>query len=328
MTGDLIGGQLIGSLSPVMFSPRGAVNHPGVPGGSLARNHRFIAHKAVTLGGFLRARRQQVRPEDVGLIAGPRRRVAGLRREELAMLAGISAEYYLRLEVGRDSNPSAHVIGALARALRLDVEATEYIHRLATVTGSPRASSAAETVADGLDQMIDLLPTPAFVANGRLDVLAANACARALSPEFGVGENFLRWRLLEPAARELYVDWDEAVEDSVRGLREVTVRDLDDPTVRALFDELSTASQRFRELWARADVGYRTGTIHMRHPRVGEIHLRRKRLSVPHRGGQHLLIYHAEPGSQSARALEKLHPHRCTSTMTSVADRPDYAAAS
>ena len=244
------------------------------------------------------------------------------------MLAGISAEYYLRLEVGRDKNPSAHVVEALARALRLDVEATEYVHRLAGVTGSCRASSAMETVADGLDQMIDLLPTPAFVASGCLDVLAANACARALSPEFDVGQNFLRWRLLEPAARELYVDWDEAVEDSVRGLREVTARDLDDPKVRVLLDELSTASQRFRELWARADVGYRTGTIHMRHPRGGEIHLRRNRLSVPHRGGQHLLIYHAEPGSPSARALEKLHPHRCVSTMASVADRPSYAAAS
>ena len=155
------------SFSPVAARPaRGTVNRPVPPGGSIARNHRLVAQKAGELGGFLRARRQQVRPEDVGLIAGARRRVAGLRREELAMLAGISAEYYLRLEVGRDKNPSAHVIEALARALRLDVEATEYIHRLAGVTGSCRASSAMETVADGLDQMIDLLPTPAFVASG------------------------------------------------------------------------------------------------------------------------------------------------------------------
>jgi transcriptional regulator with XRE-family HTH domain len=269
-------------------------------------NHRSVTQKACALGDFLRARRQRVRPEDVGLIPGARRRVAGLRREELAMLAGISAEYYLRLEVGRDKNPSAHVVEALARALRLDVEATEYIHRLAAATGSRRTHSAVQTVADGLDQMIDLFPTPAFVASECLDVLAANACARALSPEFAVGQNFLRWRLLEPAARELYVNWDEAIEDSVRGLREVTVRDLDEPKVRALIGELLSASRRFGELWARADVGYRTGTIHIRHPRVGEIRLHRNRLSVPHFGGQHVLVYHAEPGSQSARALEEL----------------------
>ena len=222
------------------------------------------------------------------------------------MLAGISAEYYLRLEVGRDSNPSAQVVEALAGALRLDVEATEYLHRLAGTTGSRRPQPAVETVPDGLDQLIDLLPTAAFVADKCLDVLAANACARALSPEFAVGENLLRWRLLEPAARELYVNWDEVIENSVRGLREATVSDPDDPKVRALIDELSAASRRFGELWARADVGYRTGITHMRHPHVGEIHLRRNRLSVPRRGGQHVLIYHAEPGSQSARALEEL----------------------
>src|ERR1700756_2995778 len=99
---------------------------------------RAAAVKSTALGDFLRARRQQVRPEDVGLIPGARRRVAGLRREELAILAGISAEYYLRLEVGRDSNPSAHVVQALAGALRLDVESTEYIHRLAGTTGGRR----------------------------------------------------------------------------------------------------------------------------------------------------------------------------------------------
>jgi DNA-binding XRE family transcriptional regulator len=266
----------------------------------------LVAQEANALGDFLRARRQQVHPEDVGLVPGPRRRVAGLRREELAMLAGISAEYYLRLEVGRDKHPSAQVVEALARALRLDIAATEYIHRLAGATGTRRPHSAVEKVPDGLDEVIDLFPIPAWVVNKCLDVLAANPCARALSPEFAVGENFLRWRLLEPAARELYVNWDEAIENLVRGLREATVSDPNDPKLCALIDELSAASRRFRELWARGDVGYRYGTIHMRHPRVGEIHLRRNRLSVPNRGGQHLLIYHAEPGSQSARALEEL----------------------
>jgi transcriptional regulator with XRE-family HTH domain len=175
-------------FSPVVAeSANDTMNGCGVFADSMSSNPGLVARKAGALGDFLRARRHQVRPEDVGLIAGARRRVAGLRREELAMLAGISAEYYLRLEVGRDNNPSAQVVEALARALRLDVEATEYLHRLAGTTGSCRPDSAADTVADGLDRLIDLLPTPAFVASRRLDVLAANACARALSPEFVVG---------------------------------------------------------------------------------------------------------------------------------------------
>jgi transcriptional regulator with XRE-family HTH domain len=163
----------------------------------------LVAPKARTLGDYLRARREQVRPEDVGLVAGARRRVPGLRREELAMLAGISAEYYLRLERGLDRNPSDQVLDALARALRLDVQATEYIYRLANATGSRRPQTAVETVADDLDQVIDLFPISAAVVSRCQDVLAANPCARALSPEFAVGENFLRWRPREPAAREL-----------------------------------------------------------------------------------------------------------------------------
>jgi transcriptional regulator with XRE-family HTH domain len=266
-----------------------------------------MAVEANALGDYLRARRQQVRPEDVGLVPGARRRVAGLRREELAMLAGISAEYYLRLEVGRDKKPSSQVVDALARALQLDVEATEYIHGLVSQSVCRRAqSNVVEAVANELDQMIDLFSTPAWVASQCLNVLAANPCARALSPEFAVGENVLRWRLLEPAARELYVNWDQAIENTVRGLREASASEPDNPKLRALIDELSAASQHFRELWACADVGDPTGTIHMRHPRVGELHLRRNRLSVPYFGGQHLVVYYAEPGSPSAQALEEL----------------------
>jgi transcriptional regulator with XRE-family HTH domain len=265
-----------------------------------------VALRANALGDYLRARREQVRPEDVGLVAGARRRVPGLRREELATLAGISSAYYLRLEQGRDAHPSAQVVDALAQALRLDVKATEYLHRLATATGSRRPHSAVETVADGLDQLIDQFPMPAIVASRCQDVLAANPCARALSPGFTPGQNFLRWRLLEPAARQLFVNWDEATEIAVSGLREVAGSDMGDPRLRTLIDELSAASQRFRELWARADVGYRTGILHLRHPKVGDLHLHRNRLSVPHSAGQHLLIYHAEPGSESAEALDEL----------------------
>ena len=132
------------------------------------------------------------------------------------------------------------------------------------------------------------------------------ALARALSPGFAPGQNFLRWRLLEPAARDLYVDWDEATDVAVSGLREAAASDPDDPRLRSLIDELSAVSERFRELWARADVGYRVGVIHMRHPTVGDLYLHRNRFNIPHSGGQHLLIYRAEPGSESARALESL----------------------
>src|SRR6201997_4182615 len=166
-----------------------------------------MAPKANALGDYLRARRQQVRPEDVGLVAGARRRVAGLRREELAMLAGISAEYYLRLEVGRDKNPSAQVVEALARALRLDIKATRYLHQLANPVISRWDQSVLDAVVEGLDELIDQLPFPAIVASRYQDVLAANPIAQALSPGFTPGQNFLRWRLLDPA-RELYVDWD------------------------------------------------------------------------------------------------------------------------
>ncbi|MUL85803.1 MULTISPECIES: helix-turn-helix domain-containing protein [unclassified Mycolicibacterium] len=258
------------------------------------------------LGDYLRSRREQVRPEDVGLIAGARRRVAGLRREELALLAGISADYYLRLEQGRDKNPSAQVLDALARSLQLDIKGAEYLHQLAGHIGNQWEKADLEAAVDGLDELIDQFPMPAVVANRYQDVLAANAIARALAPAFQPGENFLRWRLLDPAAREFFVDWDEATDIAVSGLREVAGSAPDDPRLRQMIDELSAASTRFRELWARADVGYRPGITHVRHPRVGELYLHRNRLHVPHSGGQHLIIFRADPGSDSARALEQL----------------------
>jgi len=268
-----------------------------------------MAAKPNALGDYLRARRRQVRPEDVGLVPGARRRVAGLRREELAMLAGISAEYYLRLEVGRDKNPSAQVVEALAQALRLDIKATRYLHQLANPIISRWDHSVLDAAAEGLDDLIDQLPFPAIVASRYQDVLAANPIAQALSPGFTPGQNFLRWRLLDPAARELYVDWDDATDAAVSGLRELAGAVPGDPRMQTLIAELSSASPRFRELWARANVGYRLGTLHLRHPRVGDLYLCRNQLNVPHVAhalGQHVLMYRAEPGSESARALEKL----------------------
>jgi transcriptional regulator with XRE-family HTH domain len=264
-----------------------------------------MATEANALGEYLRARRQQVRPEDVGLVPGARRRVEGLRREELAMLAGISAEYYLRLEVGRDTNPSTQVVRALARALRLDARATQYLHDLA---GLPiRDSGELKHGARPLAELVDQFLMPAIVANKYLDVLAANPIARALSPEFTPGQNFLRWRLLDPAARQLYVDWEEVTDSAVSGFRELGGLCPNDVRMRVLVAELSAASPRFCELWGRANVGYhRTRIHHMHHPRVGELCLYRNRLNAPRPDGDHVLMYPAEPGSDSARALEQL----------------------
>jgi transcriptional regulator with XRE-family HTH domain len=265
-----------------------------------------VAASTNALGDYLRARREQVRPEDVGLAPGTRRRVAGLRREELALVAGISVDYYLRLEQGRDKHPSAQVLDALASALRLDVKAAEYLHQLARPTADRRDYPDVEIAADGTDELIDQFAMPAIVVSRCLDVLAANPVARALSPGFAPGQNILRWRLLEPAGREFFVDWDEATDLAVSGLREAAGSDPDDPRMRLLIDELSAVSERFRELWARADVGYRVGVIHMRHPKVGDLYLSRNRFNLPHSGGQHMLTYRAEPGSDSAKALETL----------------------
>ena len=263
-----------------------------------------MAQGASALGDFLRARRNQLRPEDVGLAAGKRRRVQGLRREELATLAGISSAYYLRLEQGRVTNPSAQVLDALARALRLDARAAQHLHDL---TGpSEAATSAEEIAAHGFAEIIDQFLMPAIVVNRYRDVLAANPLARALSPEFTPGQNIVRWRLLEPAAREFYVNWEEATAIAVSALRELAGHCPLDPRMRALIAELSDASPRFRDLWERAEVGDRLGIHHMRHPEVGDLYLYRNRLDAPYFGGDHVLMYRAEPGSESAKALEKL----------------------
>ncbi len=220
------------------------------------------------------------------------------------MLAGISVEYYLRLERGRAHNPSPQIIDALARALRLDAKATRYLHDLAAPTGGD--TSELEAAAHGFADVIDQFLMPAIVANRYRDVLAANPIARALSPEFTPGQNSLRWRLLDPAARKFYVNWDEATEVAVSGLRELSGLCPKDPRMQALIAELSDASPRFRELWGRAEVGYRLGIHHVRHPRVGDLYLYRHRLNAPYPGGDHVLMYRAEPGSDSARALEAL----------------------
>lgn len=258
------------------------------------------------LGDFLKARRGQLKPADVGLAEGPRRRVPGLRREELAGLAGISLDYYLRIEQGRVERPSAQVLTALARALQLDAASTTHLHSLAW-TGVSGPEIVGDHLDPGLAILVDQLSVPALVVGRYLDCLASNALARALSANFMPGCNLLRQLLLDPTERDLHVDWEHATAGIVGGLRQVAGSMPTDPRLQGLVDELCCRSEWFATEWARADVGFRpAGTSHMRHPRVGDLHLYRQRFDIPDSNGQHLHLYYALPGSDSERKLAEL----------------------
>ncbi|WP_305783939.1 helix-turn-helix domain-containing protein [Symbioplanes lichenis] len=259
------------------------------------------------LGAFLRARRELVRPEEVGLPSTGLRRVKGLRREEVALLAGISAEYYLRLEQGRDRNPSAQVLEAVARVLRLDAEAAAYLQELGRPKPRRRLPRSVDEVPDGLRMLVGTVNVPAFVVNRYRDVLAANGLAVALSPLMAPGTNRLRVLFTDPAAREYHPDWEENTASVVAQLRAETGTETGDPRLAQLIGDLSARSDRFRQLWARHDVrrgGSGSGII--RHPRVGDLSLRREKLAVLGADGLQLVMYHAEPGSPSAAALARL----------------------
>ena len=257
------------------------------------------------LGDYLRARRELVRPDSVGLPAGGVRRVAGLRREEVAMLAGISSDYYLRLEQGRDRNPSIQVLEALARVLRLDQAATDYLLGLATpLPRHRRRRPRREIVPASIRQLLDVLGLPAFVEGRYFDVLAANSLAYALSPNLREGQNRLRAVFLDPAEQALYPDWDEATARLVAGFRESVGTDADDPRFVQLVGELSLSSERFRQLWARHDVQTREGRpARMHHPQVGDLTVSREKLAIGGAEGQLLVVYHAQPGTSSAEKL-------------------------
>lgn len=260
------------------------------------------------LGEYLRARRALVTPDSVGLPQLGLRRVAGLRREEVAMLAGISADYYLRLEQGRDRHPSAQVLESIARVLQLDEAGTAYVLSLASekprrVRRRPRK----ETVASGIRKLLDSLALPAFLEGRYFDVLAANPLATALSPRLAVGHNRLRDFFLDPAEQSLYPQWDDAAVGMVAGFRESVGTDTDDPRFIELVGELSLTSDRFRRLWARHDVQPREGTtVTLDHPQVGELRLNREKLAVGGSAGQLLVVYHADRGSGDADKLSLL----------------------
>jgi transcriptional regulator with XRE-family HTH domain len=256
------------------------------------------------LGQYLAARRALVTPDQVGLPAGPHRRVPGLRREEVALLAGISADYYLRLERGRDRNPSPQVLDAIARVLELEDVERSYLGDLTAQRPRRRRPQRPERVPDRLRRLLTALDVPAFVEGRTLDVLAANDLARALSPRLVPGQNRLRSLLLDPAERAFQQDWERAVVNTVAAFRHALGTDVDDPRAVELVGELSLASAGFRQVWARQDVRPLSGnTATVQHPEVGPLRLNRDKLPVD---GVVLVVYYADAGSPDADALRLL----------------------
>ncbi|MGQ4480956.1 helix-turn-helix domain-containing protein [Streptomyces sp. SAS_276] len=261
------------------------------------------------IGQFLRARRELADPAGLGLTVGPRRRVAGLRREEVALLAGVSTDYYVRLEQGRERNPSAQVVDALARALRLDDDAVGYLHQLVRPVSSPRKRTGQrERVSRHLVQLMDASPrTPALVLGRCLTVLAGNTLGRALFGGHPHSDNLVRLVFLDPEAREFYPDWERVAVNTVGGLRAAAGLDPDDPLLIETVGELSVKSPEFRRLWARHDIRRKTTeTKRFHHRLVGELILHYESLTVNSAPGQQLVVYQADPGSRSEEALTLL----------------------
>ncbi|MEU5993100.1 helix-turn-helix transcriptional regulator [Spirillospora sp. NPDC047418] len=267
-----------------------------------------MSEKTNALGAYLRARRELVTPEQAGIPDLGGRRVPGLRREEVAMLAGISADYYLRLERGRDRNPSVQVLEAIARVLELDDD--HFAHLLTLVSEAPRQRRRRprrETVPPGVRKLLDALVQPAFIEGRYFDVLASNALARALDPRLVVGGNQLRDMFLDTGQQRLYPEWENVTECFVANLRQSVGNDTDDPRFADLVGELSLASPRFRRLWARHEVRGQYGTpIRLDHPQVGALTLNRERLSVAGAETLKLVIYHPDPDSDDADKLALL----------------------
>ena len=275
------------------------------------------------LGAYLRARRELVTPDSAGLPQLGLRRVPGLRREEVAMLAGISADYYLRLEQGRDRNPSVQVLESLARVLRLDEAGTAYLLGLgAEKPRRTRRRPRREVVPAGVLKLLDSIALPAFVEGRCFDVLAANRLATALSPRLAAGRNRLRDVFLDSAEQSLYPGWEDATAGLVAGFRESVGTDTDDPRFIELVGELSLASDRFRRLWARHDVKAREGgAVTLDHPQVGELTLNREKLVIGGTAGQLLVLYHADRGSADAEKLGLLASYQAELAMPASADR-------
>ncbi len=264
---------------------------------------------------FLRTRRARITPDQAGLAPhGGARRVPGLRREEVAQLAGVSVDYYIRLERGRTRGVSEAVLEAIARALQLDDTERAHLFDLAQPTASRARSKrplAPQRVHPVLYRTLDSLSVPAVVQGRRTDVLAANRLAHALYTDFEARprreRNFARFVFLDEAARRLYVDWERVAGDCLAMLRLYAGRHPDDPQLTELVGELSLHSDAFRGMWADHDViAHTTGTKRLHHPLVGDLTLDYLVLAVEGDPEQTLTLYTPEPASPSAEALDLL----------------------
>ncbi|TMR26908.1 helix-turn-helix transcriptional regulator [Actinomadura geliboluensis] len=280
---------------------------------------------------FLRTRRARVRPEDVGLPAGGRRRVPGLRREEVAMLAAVSLDYYARMEQGRPLQPSDQVLDAIARALRLAEVERLHLHDLVrSAVAEPKPGELRVTPVDaGMRTMLDGLQVPAIVIDSRGDVHAMNRMGRALlvglEPVPSEAANHPRWLFLREATRELHVDWEMNARVSVGVLRRTAGRYPRDKRLHALIGELSVASPEFRNWWAEHDVEVPCrGPKRFRHPVVGDLTLQVESLQL-HDGERWIYAYAAEPGSPSEEALRLLGTWAATQDAEETAGQADDA---
>ncbi|MFB6875183.1 helix-turn-helix transcriptional regulator [Streptomyces sp. NPDC056323] len=263
------------------------------------------------LGDFLRSRRARIQPEDVGLQAYGRRRVPGLRREEVAQLAGVSVDYYIRLEQGRGPSVSDAVLDAIARVLRLDETEHTYLRTVARPRAGASAPASSQRVRPGLRLVLDSLAgAPAFILGRRMDVLAWNALGDAVvgfSRMPAAERNMPRQVFLEPAARELYPDWAAVAAETVAYLRLDAGLHPNDRQLVTLVGELSLKSEDFRRLWADHQVKSKTGGVkRINHPVAGELVLPYETLGAAGDPGQSLVVYTPEPGSETAERIALL----------------------
>ena len=260
------------------------------------------------LGDYLRSRRGALTPAQAGLASYGARRVAGLRREEVALLAQVSVDYYVRLEQGRERRPSAQVLDALVEALQLDDDGRSHLHRLAGQ--SPRTAWAGdpERVDPSLLQLMDRWPdTPALVLGQAYDVLASNQLGGALFTGFSTFPNVLFEVFLDPGARSFYVDWQRAAASTVAAFRLAQGAWPDAPRIREVLQRLLHDSPEFAELWARQDARGKSQEVkRFNHRDVGALTLHMQIFDVRSSSGQQLAVYHAEPGSLSADGLTLL----------------------
>lgn len=271
---------------------------------------------------FLRSRRAKITPEQANLIGGGNRRVAGLRREEVAILAGVSVDYYARLERGDLSGVSDEVLDALARALQLDEAEIAHLFDLARAaqpsSSRRRRAPASRQVRPSLQRFLDSITNaPAWVRNERMDFIAANSLGRALyAPHFVNPEhplNNARFVFLDPASHEFYPDWERGATDIVATLRGYAGRNPNNRDLTDLIGELVTRSEHFRTLWAAHNVRHhRTGTKKIHHPIVGDLELTYEAMEFPADPGWTMFAYTADPGSASAERLQLLSSYAAT----------------